>query len=219
MELHLWSCLISRTTVFWTLCVKVVDWAFNTEDSDVVCVSVMFAQVPLSTLIRTAEGCWFGLRITPSSTPNVSPLPVFYTQLLSSIRSSDRSELCVFSSSVDEYIAIAKEKHGYNVEQVGSSTEVSSFSQEHSISLLFVLLCLLWGMSQCNSNDWFVLSLFPFHYSISVIDVFVVKVTHSVTTSLRWYFEFKSFVKKRTKWTKLKMNLTKSFYKCRDSVF
>lgn len=43
-----------------------------------------------------------------------------FTRLQSSIRFSDQTDRCVsLPFTVDEYIAIAKEKHGYNVEQVG----------------------------------------------------------------------------------------------------
>lgn len=82
-----------------------------------ICVHI---QVPISTPIKTVEGCWFGLRITPSSTPNVSVRcsPSVWLLLTAAVLKSDWTN-GVFPSTVDEYIAIAKEKHGYNVEQVG----------------------------------------------------------------------------------------------------
>lgn len=78
------------------LTVKLLD-----DDSDDICVSGMFVlvQVPLNTQIKTAGGCWFGLRITPSLTPNVSPLPVLHTQLQSSIRFSDQLICALFLHS------------------------------------------------------------------------------------------------------------------------
>lgn len=39
-------------------------------------VCLILIKVPLSTLTKTVAECLFGLHITPSSTRNVSPLPV-----------------------------------------------------------------------------------------------------------------------------------------------
>ena len=69
--------------------------------------------------------CWCGLHITPLSTQNVSQFG-FHKHLIS----KDNQKLILqkifisslfqqwFFPTVEEYIAIAKEKHGYNVEQV-----------------------------------------------------------------------------------------------------